>query len=352
MRTFEPARLTDARCLAGLSKTQLAGRIGVSAGLISQFENPARAKAPTDALAATLASALEVKPEFFSRNDTGSLPLVFWRKQTKTPAALKRKFAHFAKMLHELLSEVGVRPAHTMPDYGGLEPASAAVALRRDLCLQLDEPLPSAVDVLERFGVWTHELPLEDSETVDACSTAIDGTFIAFLNPSFKDPYRARITSLHELFHLCAHDAPAVEKEERQKQERDATAFASEVLLPMEVWREICPRRGLSNPWSFMRYKGRFGISIKALMYKTHQAGISSDSEYRYGMMRLSKLGWNKDEARPKSDETEVHEEQPTSAERLLTRVGGIGAVSDILGCTDETSRTLMGQSPHLRIVK
>ena len=61
---FEPARLTQARARRGLSKTDLAVVVGVSAAAVGQYE--AGVNSPRPDVVDRLARALMVRPEFFN----------------------------------------------------------------------------------------------------------------------------------------------------------------------------------------------------------------------------------------------------------------------------------------------
>src|SRR5690349_20345540 len=60
---FEPARLTQARVRIGMSKTDLAIAVGVSAAAIGQYE--AGVNSPRPEVLDRLAKVLEVRPGFF-----------------------------------------------------------------------------------------------------------------------------------------------------------------------------------------------------------------------------------------------------------------------------------------------
>ncbi|WP_205865117.1 helix-turn-helix transcriptional regulator [Planctomonas sp. JC2975] len=61
---FEPARLTQARVRLGVSKSELAAKVGVSAAAIGQYE--ADVNSPRAEVLERLAEALQVRPGFFS----------------------------------------------------------------------------------------------------------------------------------------------------------------------------------------------------------------------------------------------------------------------------------------------
>lgn len=342
---FQPDRLQSARSIRGWSKKILAERVGVSAGAISHYESVSRPTTPSDDVLHRLATELRVRPEFFFGDPLPRTGGVFWRRVSRTPAALRQRYEELARLAGLALDELGepLGSANLASlDISGLSPEDAALAVRAASGLKLDEPIFSAVDLLERFGLWTHELQLEDSATVDACSTRVDGRPIAFLNPAKADGYRTRYTSLHELYHMLAHSEPAEDRDAKNEQESEANRFASELLLPASVWADLRPRRGLNSPWSYLKAKGRYGISVKALMYKTRD--FMTDGEYRYGMMRYSQLGWNQGEASPDVCHTAVDDDRPMRGRWLVDQFGSVAALADALQCEVQLAALLVDE--------
>src|SRR5690606_10379613 len=90
---------------------------------------------------------------------------------------------------------------------------------------------------------------------------------------------RLRFTLAHELGHLVMHDVPS------ETQEEEADLFASEFLMPEN---DIRPqfRRKLSLK-VFASMKPYWKVSMAALVYKSHQLGELSDSQYRYYNIEL-----------------------------------------------------------------
>ncbi|HEY0698691.1 MAG TPA: ImmA/IrrE family metallo-endopeptidase, partial [Micromonospora sp.] len=161
---------------------------------------------------------------------------------------------------------------------------AAAVAAREAFGLDAG-PVPHVVRLLEAYGVIVLALP-DVSERVDAFSHWYGQRPFVFLNPAKNDKARSRRDAAHELGHLLLHhDA----EPGSQLLEREATAFASEFLAPSTALAAELPTR-----LDFDRLhelKRRWGISLKALVYRGHDLGVYRDHTYRRGMSLLAQWG-------------------------------------------------------------
>ncbi len=107
---FDPARLIQARRLAGLTKKVVADEIGVSPSAVGQWE--AGAPKPRPDHIARLADLLEVPPAFFAagrryvRLDVGD---AHFRSLRSTPAALRAKAIAFTEQMWELTHALETR---------------------------------------------------------------------------------------------------------------------------------------------------------------------------------------------------------------------------------------------------
>jgi len=312
-----------------MSKRTLSELTGVSPSLITHYEKGR--KRPSPDVLARLAAVLDVKEEFFQEDPLLTTGGIFFRKLARTPIAKQKHYEQIARLTGHALEIISYQPDAIDLDASGMEPKEAAAAVRRAIGFARDEPIWSVLDILGRFGIWVHELGISNDTTIDACSTRVDGMPLAFLNQSKKDGHRSRLTALHELFHMLAHSEPATTKDAKAKQEKDANEFASELLLPQDVWARIRPRRELNNPWSYLRAKGRYGISVKALMYKTKP--YMTENQYRYGMIRYSKLGWHVNEMAADSDDTEVTEVSQ-DGKWLVEQFGSLATMANELRCS------------------
>jgi hypothetical protein len=109
---------------------------------------------------------------------------------------------------------------------------------------------------------------------------------VVVLSPAKDDKARSRFDASHELGHLLLHhDAePGSRVIENQAQD-----FAAAFLTPAEQIIDDLPRH---LDWKmFHAAKRRWGVSLRALVYRAHSLGVISDSAYRRGNITLARWG-------------------------------------------------------------
>ncbi|XVS64675.1 helix-turn-helix domain-containing protein [Actinosynnema sp. CA-299493] len=306
--TFDPARLTQARCLAGLTKTALATMLKVSAPAVSQWESHTSPPRP-DHLRA-LAEALDVPLDFFAtgrphaRLDAST---AHFRSLRSTRSFQRAKAVAFVEQVWELTHALEKRIALPPVDLPGFaagdddpdhphiiepedmpgEPAAAARAVRRRWSLGAG-PIPHLVRTMETRGIVVTMVPFAGTDTprVDAFSTSRLPRPLVVLTPDRADNvYRHRFTAAHELGHLLLHrdSAPG-----DPLQEQEADRFAAELLTPAESIRDLLPTRVDFN--ALQRLAGEWGVSVKSLIYRSRELGALSDASARRAYQRLNQL--------------------------------------------------------------
>jgi Zn-dependent peptidase ImmA (M78 family)/DNA-binding XRE family transcriptional regulator len=290
VRLFEPARLTQARVLAWLTKSELAEEVGVSAAAIGQYE--AGTAKPRVDLLPVLAKQLRVPIEFFAtgrplgRLDTGS---AHFRSLRSTRAKDRAKAAAHAEQVWELTYalEKQIRfPTVDLPTIAeGTPPAQTAHALREAWEIGRG-PVPHLAATIEARGVVVCLIPLanEAVSRVKAYSTDALGRPIVVVTPErFKSVYEYRFTCAHELGHLLMHPNPL--PGDRQ-QEREADQFAAEFLTPKSEIEPLLPRTvrmavldQISKTW---------GVSIESVIYRMGELRLISDVSIRRAHQRLA----------------------------------------------------------------
>jgi transcriptional regulator with XRE-family HTH domain len=166
---FDPTRLRIARQAAMLHKKDLAERLGISAGAVSQYENGS--SSPSPKIVAGLALALGVPSNFFaSDRPLGEAPATtahFRSLRSTSKQERDRAFAH-ALLTWELTGVIEryVRlPSYNLPtdlSIGADDPPSAVevAAQRARTVLELGTgPLSNTVRLLESRGVVCTRLP-------------------------------------------------------------------------------------------------------------------------------------------------------------------------------------------------
>jgi Zn-dependent peptidase ImmA (M78 family)/DNA-binding XRE family transcriptional regulator len=295
---FDPARLTQARHLAGVTKRWVAEQVGVSSVAVGQWEAKAHPPRPDHVI--RLAEALDVEPRFFglgrpyARLDSSA---AHFRSLRKTPAHQRAKAIAFAEQVWELTQALERRvelPRVDLPGFSAGEvltpsktPAEAARALRTDWRVG-DRHVPRLVRLMERHGivVTLASFAGDSTATVDAFSTSNLPRPLVVLTPDRADDvYRHRFTSAHELGHLVLHggDEPA-----GAAKEKEADEFAAEFLMPVDAIHAELPKR--LDFQALDRLSHSWGVSVEALVYRCHEAGVVSEGAYRRAFQRLAQL--------------------------------------------------------------
>jgi Zn-dependent peptidase ImmA (M78 family)/transcriptional regulator with XRE-family HTH domain len=297
---FDPARLTQARRLAGRTKRAVADAVRVSPAAVGQWESGAVAPRPDHV--ARLAELLEVPPGFLAigrryvRLDVGD---AHFRSLRSTPAALRAKAIAFTEQVWELTHALETRvqlPPVDLPGFAGGEvqpgdyagdPAAAANELRRAWELG-DGPIPHLVRTMERHGLIVTLVPFagEATKTIDAFSTSHLPRPVVVLTPDRADDvYRHRFTAAHELGHLVLHGETAPGD---PVQEKEADSFAAELLTPRASITPQLPAR--LDLHELERLGQVWGVGVESLVYRCHEVGAISDATYRRAFQRLNQL--------------------------------------------------------------
>lgn len=297
---FDGSRLTTARQLAGLRKSQLAERIGKSASAVAAWESGA--KRPTPANVAQLAIGLSVEPGFFSARPAhlvsgGLVP--HFRSLRSTTQLVRDQASAYGQIAMDIASaferhvefpevDVPVLPV----DLSTGSPEEAADLVREEWGLGA-APLGHLVRLLENHGVLV-VFSAPQTSAVDAYSFDCPLRPVVVLNPFKRDYYRQRFDVAHELGHLVMHgDAePGGRVVEDQ-----ANRFAAQLLMPVEAIAPELPTAMNPQAWvTLAGLKEQWGVSIQALLYRARHLGRLSDVSYRNAMVTLTGRGWRRDE--------------------------------------------------------
>lgn len=350
---FEAARLTQARVRVGVSKANLASRVGVSAAAIGQYE--AGVNSPRPDVLERLARALEVDPAFFA----AGRPLVrfddmntHFRSLRSTRVSDRQKALATAALLWELtftLERYVQLPHVDLPVVDGQPtPSEAAAFLRRHWALP-DGPVKHLVATAESRGVVVAVRPLAEIDAVDAFSARIVERPIIVTSPRrTENVFRHRFSIAHELGHLLMH---ADSDEQGVSAEKEADEFAAAFLTPAEAMDAALPQR--LDLAALDRLGRTWGVSSSSLVRRMVERGRTTDSSARRAYQRLAML------EDPVADPTSAY---PGEVPTLLTKAaslaaehgGDLPALAGALKLTPRRVRDLLGQSdprPVLRLV-
>jgi len=300
---FDGARLTLARHLAGLRKSDLATRVDKSPTAVAAWESGA--KRPTAATVAQLALSLSVEPGFFAvrPDDIAALSSTPHFRSLRSTSQLARDQAFAYGQLavdiatslekHVEFPEVDLPGLPvTVEDAVGDGPEQAARLVRERWGMG-DGPVGHLVRLIEHHGVLVVFSTLQ-AASVDAYSFSSQVRPVVVLNPIKRDYYRQRLDVAHELGHLIMH---ADAEPGGRVVEEQAYQFASELLMPAAEMRDLLPSTMGGNVWfTLAKLKEHWGVSIQALLFRARRLGRLSDVSYRNAMTTISTRGWRRDE--------------------------------------------------------
>ncbi|MDG4820485.1 XRE family transcriptional regulator [Asanoa sp. WMMD1127] len=354
---FDPARLTQARHLAGRTKREVAAAIGVTPAAVGQYEAGTR---PRPDLIEPLAGYLGVPIQFLAAGRPHAkldASAAHFRHLRSTRSYQRAKAVALVEQLWELTHALEQRvrlPQVDVPTGTEAElPADAARALRRHWNLGTG-PIPHLVRTLETRGVVVALAPLADGDvaTVDAFSTShLPRPTMVVTRDRADDVYWHRFTVAHELGHIVMH-GDAIPGDTAQ--ERAADAFAAEFLTPRASILPALPAR--LNFTALADLQQVWGVSINSLLYRCRELGLYSDSTAARGYRRLDRL--RAEGAFPAQSISGFEGERPALLARAFDVAAGHGLTLAALGVQLawplHRVRELLGMTdrrPELRLV-
>lgn len=330
-------RLRLIRQARGLSLDALSEAMGrrVTKQAISKYENGDDFPSPGVLLA--LAGALGVAANHLIEESHVKVEPLFYRKKSNLGGKERERltamlscYLEEAVRIRQLVNpaEVLDLPIRGLP-VSNLEDAEAQAAqLRKEWSLG-DEPLGTAVDVLEDHGV-TVCLCEADGSFDGLSAIARDGEGApcgaAVLCRTGLTRERQRLNLAHELAHIVLKPSSHTDEEAA------AWRFAGAFTAPRErLLADVGQSRRSVSIEELTLLKRRYGMSIQALLMRLHDLGVLSDEAKRQAFIQISQMGMRQ---REPGDTAEL--ESPQWFRRTVLR-----AVSEGLLGSGEASRLL-----------
>lgn len=291
--SFNPDILACARGSRGFSQSELANKLGWSQGKASKVEHGLSEVAREDAK--RIAQILQYPLELFylagSSIGFGSCCL-YHRKRVTAPT----------KALNRLHDEINIRRIQigrllrgiTLPHEPNIprmdideyrSPEEVAGLLRAAWKLPRG-PILNLVDAIECAGGIVVLCDLRTPK-IDAVSQQAAGLPPIFFLDRDKPTDRCRFTLAHELGHLVMHTVPT------PNAEQEADRFAAEFLMPAQ---EVQPDLTDLTIAKAANLKLKWRVSMQSLIRRAKDVGVISDARYKSLSVRISQLGYRKDE--------------------------------------------------------
>jgi Zn-dependent peptidase ImmA (M78 family)/transcriptional regulator with XRE-family HTH domain len=319
---FDRSRLRLARDARGLSQRELADAAGITGPAVSQFESGSARPSATTVEA--LAKALQVPSAFFAGSDLviEEKAPAFFRSLRSTTSRSRRMIRARAELVHlfvQGLERYITLPEQRVPRYEVSPEATAdhvesiAAAVRRDWNLPKG-PIDDVVRTIERAGVVAVRMPVE-TEKVDAFSVLFRTRPIVVLGDEKGKRDRSRFDASHELAHLVLHDGEVCGSKPAEDQ---ANWFAAAFLMPGE--EIVDDLHGVLDWDRLIRLKGRWQVSMGALLRRKHRLGLLSHDGYVAALKQMSARGWTRDEPVPLGPP-----ERPTLVPKAISMLADAG---------------------------
>lgn len=303
---FVPARLEEVRAARRIkTQKELAERLNVATSTVSRWQKGEIA--PDAEALTTLASALDVRREFFLRPVYSSERPVFHRKLSSTLVPDYRYQKSQMAWLQELSAILGHYvdfPAVDIPDVLGKaswrqlredDIERIALDLRRHWKMG-EGPCGDIVALLERVGIIVGTIEMGTAKLDGLCSwSPIDGRPHILLATDKMSFPRRQMDGAHELAHAVLHRNVTDEEfnENINDIEKQAFRLASAILMPSTSYAYEVKRPSLAN---LLLLKERWRVSIKAQIHRLADLEMIP-RDYVIDLYKLhSAKGWTKEE--------------------------------------------------------
>lgn len=275
-----PQRLKSARKMKGWSLQELADNLSLSISKQALHKYESGTMNPTGEVLIALSKVLDVKPDYFMREQL-ELGAVEFRKKAKLSIkeedSIKEKVRDLLERYTEAETLLNIRTRFNNPlkniridDVEQVE--LAARKLIKEWKLGFD-PIPNVMEMLENNGVRVIEI--DAPEEFDGLSTWVGDIPVVVTSKNFTIE-RKRFTALHELGHLVLNIEAGADKE------RICNAFAGALLLPDDSLEKLIgEHRNNIAPGELVSIKEQFGISVQAIMMRAQLKRIVDSNAAR-----------------------------------------------------------------------
>lgn len=300
---FNGQVLKELRLLNGLSRSELAQKMGLTEQAIWQFEsNTTQPKLETRL---QLANQFHVDWTYFeledevSNFDTSAIAFrnadLATRKTIDIQSVYLRKIDTFIDYLETfvILPNVTIYELSqkTNQDYQNGQSIEEVALFAREF-LDISSDNHDILYKLERSGIYIAERMINGQADAYSAWSKSDRPFIIL--GTNKSAVRRNFDLAHELGHLLLHKS--LDKDENLEElEQEANYFASCFLLPEVEFRtdfQNMVGKRISNPDSYISLKNNRNVSIQALEYRAFKLGLLTPQQHSYFYRQIAKKNY------------------------------------------------------------
>jgi Zn-dependent peptidase ImmA (M78 family) len=280
MQSIVGLRIKNARLQHGYTLQKVADKLNVSKQMVNKYE---QGTMPGSDKLIALAKLFETKVDYFFRTPEVALGEINFRKKSKFKGrkinALKEEirvrtenYLYVENLFN--LNTTFKNPVGKVVLSSRHDVVKAVNLIRKEWNIGND-PIHNVVELLEDHEVKVIEVN-EDTLQFDGLATVIDGKYYVVVINKNMPIERKRFTLLHELGHLLLDITDKTDKD----QEKYCNWFASEMLLSTEnIKMEFGAKRNSITLEELKNVQTKYGISIKAIVYKLSDAEIISSQK-------------------------------------------------------------------------
>lgn len=282
MENLVAYRIRNARKLKGLSMQEVADELKVSKQMISKYEKGI--SMPNSTKLIKLSKLFNLKTDYFFNSFKVELGEVNFRKKSSFSAKKQDSLKEQIKIklenylyIEDTLS-IDFSFSNPIEDIliRNVEDIEKAVAqLRNNWSIGFD-PVHNIIQLLEDKRIKIVEI-IDADNKFDGLATFVGDKYpVIVLNGNFPVE-RKRFSILHELGHLLLN----IDEGSQLKEEDICNKFASEFLAPREILlEEFGVKRKHITFSELVSMQEKYGVSIKAIVYKLKDIGILSESQH------------------------------------------------------------------------
>lgn len=302
---YVPARIRQARIARALSQIELAEKVNVTKGAISQYETGT--SRPGDLVMRAISNVLDFPLPFFLKEPqaavTASSP-TFFRSLKSTPVKQRQACKQKAELISELvlgkLKEFVEFPNPNIPpdipvqDSYSVDECEKLAMYVREFWNLGEEPIQNMTEVLQANGFIIAQVSVGNKK-IDAFSLWHDGAPFFCISRDKESSVRWRFSLAHELGHLLMHShlEEEVAKSMHNQLEKEANMFASAFLIPQSSFFRDVSAPSLEH---LLYLKKKWKVSVAAMVKKCDDHGIFPTEQITYLYKQISYRGWKKHE--------------------------------------------------------